>query len=101
MGQPNAAHVDAAALLSIADRYEVAGELIDTAVRTHLSCLAFDGATAGRGHVAAGNALRCQLEDVADRMRRWSRAAAEIAAALRQSADRYAEADVRSSGRLG
>ena len=101
MGQPNVAYVDTAALRSIANQYEVAGELIDTAVRTQLSRLAFDGATAGRAHVAAGDALRCRLDDVVDRMRQWSRAATEIAAALRRSADRYAEADARSSGRLG
>lgn len=101
MGEPDAAHVDAAALLSIADRYDAAGELVATAVRIHLAHLAFDGATAGSAHAAAGDRLRRVVDDVVCGLRQWSRAATEVATALRMSADRYADADARASGRLG
>ena len=101
MGQPDAAHVDAAALLNIADQYAAAGALVATAVRTHLVHLTFDGATAGSGHVAAGDRLRRMRDDLASGLLRWSYAATEIASALRMSADRYTDADARASGRLG
>jgi uncharacterized protein YukE len=45
--------------------------------------------------------LRAAVDHVADQLGQWSRAAAEIAAALRASADRYAEADANAAGRLG
>ncbi|KUH95600.1 type VII secretion target [Mycobacterium sp. IS-3022] len=101
MGARDASRVDVAALLSIADQYEVVVDLVDGAVRTHLSDLVFDGASAGRSYVAHGDAVRSAVEEVVDQLRRWSRAAAEIAAALRVSADRYAEADERAARRVG
>jgi hypothetical protein len=36
-----------------------------------------------------------------DGLRQWSRASAEIAAVLRTSADRYAEADADAARRVG
>ncbi|KUH81578.1 MULTISPECIES: type VII secretion target [unclassified Mycobacterium] len=101
MGARDASRVDVAALLSIADQYEVVVDIVDGAVRTHLSDLVFDGAGAGRAYVAHGDAVRSAAEDVVGQLRRWSRAAAEIAAALRVSADRYAEADERAARRVG
>ena len=101
MGEPNAAHVDTAALLSIASRYDAAGDLLGTAVRMHLAQLAFDGATAGRAHIAAGDAVCRVVEDMMVRLQQWSRAATEIASMLRLCADRYVDADARASGRLG
>lgn len=101
MGQPDAAHVDAAALLSIADQYAAAGALVATAVRTHLVHLTFDGATAGSGHAAAGDRLRRVLDDLVSGLLRWSSSTTEIASALRRSADRYMYADARASERLG
>ena len=45
MGQRNAV-VDAAALRTVANRFDHAAQLIDGAVRAHFGSLAFDGATA-------------------------------------------------------
>jgi hypothetical protein len=101
MGQPDVAHVDVAALHAVARQYEVAAEIVDGAVRTHLTGLVFDGAAAGRVYVARGDALRAAVDRVVDQLRQWSRAAAEIAAVLHASADRYAEADVRAAHRVG
>jgi excreted virulence factor EspC (type VII ESX diderm) len=101
MGQPDVARVDVAALHAIARQYEAAADIVDSAVRTHLSGLVFDGAAAGRAHVARGDSLRTAVDHVVGQLRQWSRAAAEIAAALRASADRYAEADARAASRVG
>ena len=48
MGQPDVARVDVAALYAVARQYEAAADIVDAAVRTHLTGLVFDGATAGR-----------------------------------------------------
>jgi hypothetical protein len=101
MGQPDVARVDVAALHAIARQYEAAAGIVDGAVRTHLSGLVFDGALAGRVHVARGDGLRTAVDHAVGQLRQWSRAAAEIAAALRASADRYAEADARAASRVG
>ena len=101
MGEPDAAGVDVAALLGVARQYDTAAEIVDTAVRTHLAGLAFDGATAGRLHAARGDALRTAVDRVVDGLREWSRAAAEISSALRVSADRYVDADARAARRVG
>jgi Excreted virulence factor EspC, type VII ESX diderm len=101
MGQPEVARVDVAALHAVARQYEAAADIVDGAVRTHLSGLGFDGAAAGRMHAARGDALRIAVDHVANQLRQWSRAAAEIAAVLRVSADRYAEADARAARRVG
>jgi uncharacterized protein YukE len=101
MGQPDVARVDVAALHAVARQYQAAADVVDGAVRTHLTALAFDGAVAGRAHVARGDALHAAVDNVVDQLRQWSRAAAEIAGALRASADRYAEADARAARRVG
>jgi hypothetical protein len=101
MGEPDVARVDVAAVRRVAREYAAAAEIVDSAVRTHLSMLAFDGAVAGRTHAARGDTLRTAAEVVVDQLRQWSRAAAEIAAELRASADRYADADVRGARRIG
>jgi hypothetical protein len=101
MGQPEFARVDVAALHAVARQYQAAADIIDGAARTHLSGLMFDGAAAGRGHVARGDALRTAVDHVVDQLSHWSRAAAEIAAALRASADRYTEADASAARRVG
>ncbi|MGV0800704.1 type VII secretion target, partial [Mycolicibacterium elephantis] len=80
MGEPDVAHVDVAALRSVADEYQTVAEILDGAVRTHLSGLTFDGATAGRAYVARGDAVRDGVEHVAHQVRLWSRACNEIAA---------------------
>jgi hypothetical protein len=101
MGQPDVARVDVTALHAIAREYEAAADIVEGAVRTHLSGLVFDGAAAGRMHVARGDGLRTAVDHVVDQLRQWSRAAAEVAAALRASADRYAEADASAARRVG
>ncbi len=101
MGQADAARVDIGAVRAIAREYESAALIVDGAARTHLSDLAFGGASAGREYVAHGDTLRAALDDVATSLRKWSRAASEIAVALRSSADRYQDADARAAGWLG
>jgi hypothetical protein len=101
MGQPEVARVDVAALHAVARQYEAAAGIVDGAVRTHLTGLGFDGAAAGRMHVARGDALHAAVDHVVDQLRQWSRAALEIAATLRASADQYAEADARAARRVG
>src|SRR5260370_35059972 len=54
MGQPDVARVDVAALHAVARQYETAANIVDAAVRTHLTGLVFDGATAGRPPRARG-----------------------------------------------
>jgi hypothetical protein len=99
MGQRNA-FVDAAALRTVANRFDDAAQLIDGAVRTHFGSLAFDGATAGRSYVGHGDALRLALNRLAGQLGQWARATGEIAIALRASADRYIEADLSAAGRV-
>jgi len=99
MGQRNA-FVDAAALRTVANRFDDAAQLIDGAVRAHFGSLAFDGATAGRCYVGHGDALRLALNRLAGELAQWARATEEIAIALRASADRYIEADLSAAGRV-
>jgi hypothetical protein len=99
MGERDAARVDVAALLAVANEYEAVADAIDAVVRTHLSGLQFGGAAAGRTHVVRGEAVRVGIDVIVDRLREWARASAEIAATLRTTALRYDEADVRA-GRL-
>ncbi|GJF08379.1 hypothetical protein NGTWS0302_30640 [Mycolicibacterium cyprinidarum] len=101
MGQADAVRVDVAAVRTIAHEYESAALIIDSAVRTHLSDLAFGAACAGRAYTAHGATLRAAVDGVATSLRQWSRASREIAVALRSSADRYQDADARAAGRVG
>ena len=101
MGERDVARVDVAALLGVAGEYDAAADAVEAVVRTQLAGLVFGGASAGRMHVARGEAVRIAVDGVVDRLRAWSRASAEIAAALRTSAYRYDEADVRSGRRVG
>ena len=101
MGAADVTRVDVAALIGVARQYEAAAAILEGAVRSQLNGLVFDGAAAGRMHVARGTALRHAVDDVVDRLRQWSRASAEIAAALRTSADRYAQADSAAARRIG
>ena len=99
MGERDVAHVDVAALLSVAGEYEAIADAVDAVVRTRLVGQQFGGVGAGRVHVARGEAVRIAVDGIADQLRNWSRASAEIAATLRSTAQRYDEADVRA-GRL-
>jgi hypothetical protein len=99
MGERTVAHVDVAALLGVADEYQAVADMVGAVLRSRLSGLQFGGATAGRMHVARGEAVRIAVDGIAESLREWSRASAEIAATLRTTAHRYDEADVRA-GRL-
>jgi hypothetical protein len=99
---PTFAHtgIDTAAVYAIADRFGAAAELIDGAVCDHLARLAFGGACAGRVHTARGDALHTRLDRLAAQSSQWSRAAAEIAVALRASAGRYGESELYAAARI-
>ena len=89
-----------AAVHAVADRFGAAAELIDGAVYDHMAGLAFGGSSAGRAHTARGDALRAALDRLTTELSQWSRAAVEIAVALRASANRYADADVYAAARI-
>ncbi|MHC9291734.1 type VII secretion target [Mycobacterium sp. LTG2003] len=101
MGVVDAARIDVAALLDAARQYEAAADIVDAAVRTRLSRPAFDGSAAGQAHVAHGDAVRLAVDDLTEPLNEWVRAAREIAAVLRTSADRYIAADGRAASRVG
>ena len=100
MGAVQAAYVDGAALVRIAGQYEAAAGIVESAVRTHLSSLSFDGAAAGRAYVTHGDALRHAVDDVAAGLLGWARSAAGIGTELRASAARYARADAHAADRV-
>lgn len=95
------ARVDVAAVRDVADEFDASAGDLDDALRAHLFGLGFAGATAGRAYVARGDAVHASLDRLADELTAWSRASAEIAAALRASADRYERSDERAGARLG
>lgn len=101
MGAVRAARVDGAALVNIAGRYDAAAAIVDTAVRTQLSALVFDGSAAGRAYVAHGDVVRAAVDDVVVALRAWARSASDIAAQLRASAVHYAAADADAAARVG
>ena len=101
MGEFATARVDVAAVLDAARQYDTASDIVDAAIRTHLTGLRFDGAVAGRMHTAQGDALRLALNELVHRMHQWARAATEIAAELRSCADRYVDVDERGARRIG
>lgn len=93
-------YVDAAALHTVANRFDEAAHLLDGAARTHFGRLAFDGTTAGRAYTGQGDALRFALHRLAAQLAQWSRASMEVAAALRSGADRYDEAEHLAAARI-
>jgi len=92
--------VDVSAVYAVADRLSAAAETIDSAVSNHLARLAFDGASAGRAYAARGDTLRAALERLTAELSQWSRATAEIGAALRAGAERYADAELYAAARI-
>lgn len=100
MGLSEPARVDVEILLAAADRYDAVAERIDSAVRTRLTALTFDGALAGRAYAAHGHALRGAVDEVVDQLRHWSRAAAQISAVLRRTAERFADSESRAAQRI-
>ncbi|KUI33942.1 hypothetical protein AU195_07995 [Mycobacterium sp. IS-1496] len=100
MGAVRAAHVDGAALVSIAAHFDSVANLVDSVVRTHLSMLSFDGSAAGRDYAAHGHALRAAIDDVVAMLHGWARSASGVASELRASAVRYAQADADAASRV-
>ncbi|OBB81123.1 hypothetical protein A5760_17455 [Mycobacterium colombiense] len=92
--------IDVPSAQRVANQFAMAAEFVDRAVSDHLSRLAFGGAVAGRAHAAPGDALRAELERLVVQVSQWSRASAEIAAALRSSAERYADAELYAAARI-
>jgi hypothetical protein len=101
MGHRDATSIDVAAVRAVAHRFDTTAEVIDGAARNHLASLTFRGETAGRAHIARGDALRTALERLAAEVSQWSRATGGVAMALRASADRYADAELRAAARIG
>ena len=101
MGEIESAHVDVGSVLGAAGRCDAIADVVDGLTRGRLGRLVFDGALAGRDHVARGDAVRRGVDDVVDQTHAWARAMREIAAALRASADRYVDVDARAAARLG
>lgn len=98
MGETESARVDVGALLDVASRCDEIADVVDGLGIDHLL---FDGAVAGRDHVAKGDAVRRALDDVVDQTHAWARAMREIASALRASGDRYVDVDARGAARWG
>lgn len=92
--------IDVLATHRVADQFRAAAEIIDRALSDRLGRLAFGGPTAGRAHTARGDALRAELERLIGEVAQWARASADIAVALRASADRYADADLYAAARI-
>lgn len=100
MKERNSAEIDVLAVHQVADRLRAAAELVDGAVGEHLARLAFSGAGAGRAYTARGDALRAGLQRLTAGVSQWSRASAGVAACLRASAERYADAELRAARRI-
>lgn len=94
-------YLDAAAVESVADRFDATAADIDSAIRIRLGGLAFDGRVAGRDHAGAGEGLRHALDGWAPELARWSRTNTEIAVALRAGLARYGHAESSAADRVG
>lgn len=92
--------IDVAATYRVAQQFGAAAEIIDRALSDQLARLSFSGAVAGRAHTARGDALRGEVQRLVGELSQWSRVSYEIAAALRASADRYADAEVYAAARI-
>lgn len=92
------AHIDVAVLLNAAGRFDAAADALNRVAHMRVT---FGAATAGRAHVAHGEAVHGDVVRLCDDIRAWSRSNIGIASALRASADRYVGADARATARLG
>ncbi|WP_374157748.1 type VII secretion target [Mycobacterium sp. G7A2] len=100
MGSAGATRVDTAGLRAMAREYDTASAIIDAAVRNQLGSLRFGAALSGRAYAAHGGELATALAELSTALRLWSRAAAEIAVALQNSAIRYGAAADRSADQI-
>lgn len=92
------AHIDVAVLLDSAARFDAAADALSRIAHMQVT---FGAATAGRAHVAHGEAVHADGVRLREDVRAWSRSTIEIASALRASADRYVGADARATAGLG
>ncbi|AQT81406.1 hypothetical protein B1R94_22350 [Mycolicibacterium litorale] len=88
--------VDTAAMRIAAQRFDAVAGVLGGMPLTRLE---FDGTVAGAVHTAHGNALRSAVERLVGQVAQWSRAAEEVAYALRMTADRYSDAELRAAVR--
>lgn len=79
--------MDPEALPVAAARFDAAADILLTALRTHLAQLA-----GSRAHPA--------VEQLVAEVARWESAARDVAAALRDVADRYTESEARGAAAL-
>lgn len=101
MEEVDVARLDVAELSGVAREYDAVADLVDATIRARLSQPVFDGSSAGRAHTFHGDAVRSALDDLADPLRQWARAAGEVAGLLRSCTERYVGADTRAAGRMG
>jgi hypothetical protein len=84
--------VDPQALRFAAQRLDEAADLLDLALRNHLSGLQLRG---------ADSRTRWSIGQLIDGVAQWQRAAREHAYAVRSGADRYVDEDSRAARALG
>jgi uncharacterized protein YukE len=97
MGQQDV-RVDPAGLRAVAADVDAVALRVADVSRCPLN---FGGAVAGRAHVADGEQWRRTVDALCGVSAQWARATAEIAAALRTGAARYADADRAAAATLG
>lgn len=87
--------IDGAAIRAAGQRFDLAAEVLDDAVRIQFGGMRFDGAVAGRRHVASGDAVNDAVIKLGEALAQWSRAAVEIAVTLRGAVSSFVEAEYR------
>ena len=100
MGERDVARIDPSALREVARRYQSAADVV-VGQTVPLLRWSFGAGCAGRDHASAGEALRLALEQSGEDLYRWSRALAESAVALTNSADHYVATDAAAASRIG
>lgn len=86
--------VDCVGVRAAAQRFDASAEVLGG---IPLNRLRFDAHAAGRAHTAHGDAVRAALGRLTGEVTQWTRAAQEVAAALRVTADRYGDAELRAA----
>ncbi|BBY98572.1 hypothetical protein [Mycolicibacterium fallax] len=100
MGIPAGTSVDLAAVDAVAGRFNALAAGLAECGRNGLSRLLFDGVTAGRAHLAAGQGVRRAVDPLAAELAAWALAAAEIGAGLSCGARRYRDAEAAAAAGL-
>jgi hypothetical protein len=92
--------VDLALMHAAADRIDAAADLLQDVVDTQLRALRFDGTAAGRAHRADGDAVCAAVRGTVAGTARWTRAARDLACALRAGAQAHAGAEQQAAGTM-